>query len=99
MATGMPTTISTRNPVRSVPVIARPAYTRSPSLDRLLDCVLGPLQQAETPSPVLDCNLHRTDGGCPEPERADAVDQIHREIDDRHLQRAHPHHHLDREAQ
>ena len=59
MATGMPVTISARNEVSSVPVIVgrRNALARLPrvralggrrrSFDRLLDRMLGPLEQAK----------------------------------------------------
>src|SRR4249919_2139117 len=98
MATGMPVTISARKDVRSVPVMAESLATSWRSFDRLLDRVLRPLEQAEAAAPVLDAHLDRPDRRGGEPQPADAVDDVHRQVDDGHLEIAHFRHHLDREA-
>src|SRR5437660_5644363 len=53
------------------------------SFDGLLDRVFRPLEQAEAAPPVLDRHLDRAECGERESECAHAVDDVHRQVDDR----------------
>src|SRR6478735_5048143 len=102
MATGTPVDIIARNETSRAGVIGRVlprrgAWRMRRSRHRLLDGDLGALEQAVAAAPVLDGHLRCAHRAQREAGAADAVHQVHRQVDDRHLVVAHLLHQLPRQ--
>src|SRR5436853_7675497 len=73
---------------------------RSPAVPesyRAFEGALGPLENAVALPPMDERNLYRAYRRTREAEGADAVDDVHRQIDDSHAIAPHALHHLDRQ--
>src|SRR6266480_4561871 len=101
MATGTPAAMNPRNEPSRAGVMACPPLqlpTSSAAASYLtVQRGFGSLEHAEALPPVDDEDLNGPCAGTREPEHADRVHGIHRQLDDRHLVVAHLLHHRPRQ--